>query len=602
MVSLSEAYSIALDLHRAGRLDEAAHVYRAILDADPQQADALHLLGVLNGQAGRPGEALPLIAAALALDPEAPDYHDNFGSLLRTTGDARRAARHHERAAALAPQKAKPWFNRGIARADVGETGEALRSYGRALRLDPAYAAASVAAGRALVGAGRAERVVPWLAQALAHAPALADAWATLGHARLETGDADGAVTAYDRAARLRPGDGPTLCNLAMATLRASGAMPEFARPDRPEPTWPGPLRRALDLFMASIDQGGGEVAEAALFRTAVLAIHRGMLDDDQLAQLSARARDRLRRVPDDSAAASMIAHRFYREGRLLAASRLARRHLRRFGEADIRADSQRAKWRQIDARPAFLKELTGYVPRIESAARHFGPPLPLPGNGAILLISADSGYWERFGAWFLSHALATVPQHRLHVHLVNPTDGNLADLERRSADTPGRLSWSAEAIDLAAHAPGAETTYYACARFFVARRLLEGAGVPVFITDIDARCTAGLDTDLREGRGWDLAIMRDRRARGPFDDFIASFLGVAPTATGRAFLDLTCRYIGRFFDRGEASWTLDQAAPYTVFDHLRRAAREPRTLWFEFLRLPYLDFPEKESLVTFPG
>ncbi|MBY3751909.1 hypothetical protein [Azospirillum formosense] len=52
MVSLSEAYAIAIGHHRAGRMGEAAGVYRAILDADPRQADALHLLGCWRGRPG----------------------------------------------------------------------------------------------------------------------------------------------------------------------------------------------------------------------------------------------------------------------------------------------------------------------------------------------------------------------------------------------------------------------------------------------------------------------------------------------------------------------------------------------------------------------
>ena len=226
-------------------------------------------------------------------------------------------------------------------------------------------------------------------------------------------------------------------------------------------------------------------------------------------------------------------------------------------------------------------------------------PVPPAAEGGAILLVSVDSGYWRRFGEWFLRHALEKAPDgeagNRVHVHVVNPGAEDGADMDRRCAGHPGRLSWSMERIDLTARAPGAETTYYACARFFVARDLLERTGAPVFITDIDARCTAPLPPDLRDGAGWDLTVMRDRRARGPFDDVIVSFLGVAPTAAGREFLGLVCAYIGWFFDRGEAAWTLDQAAPYAVLHDWARRGRAVRLREHEFLRLPWFDFPVKE-------
>ncbi|AWJ83859.1 hypothetical protein TSH58p_10180 [Azospirillum sp. TSH58] len=603
MVSLSEAYAIAIGHHRAGRMGEAAGVYRAILDADPRQADALHLLGVLFGQTGRGGDAVSLIAQAIALDPEAADYHDNLGSLRRTAGDAVRAAGQHARALALEPARAKAAFNRGLALGDLaqedpGRIGEALGCFRAALRIDPGYGAAALAAGRLLAGGpepgairGAAER---WLAHALALAPDSADAWAAVGRARLAAGEADGAVAGYGRAARLRPGDGAVLSNLAMATLQASGALPEFPRADRPEASWAEPLARALDLFLAALERGAGEVVEAALFRTAVLTIHRGMLDDARLERIARRARDRQRRAPTDGAAAACIAHGLYRRGRLVTASRLARRYLRGWSEEAIRADPQAAKWRQVDARRVFLDALAGYRPRIAEAGERSMPVPPAAGGGAILLVSVDSGYWRRFGGWFLSHALKDAPGNRVHVHIVNPGAEDRADLDRRCAAQPGRLSWSLERIDLSLHAPGAETTYYACARFFVALDLLERTGAPVFITDIDARGTAPLPPDLRDGAGWDLTIMRDRRARGPFDDIIVSFLGVAPTAAGREFLGLVCAFIGWFFDRGEAAWTLDQAAPYAVLHDRARRGRAPRLREHEFLRLPWFDFPVK--------
>ncbi|MGR0185366.1 tetratricopeptide repeat protein [Azospirillum aestuarii] len=598
MVSLSEAYAIAIGHHRAGRMGEAAGVYRAILDADPRQADALHLLGVLSGQTGRSEEAVSLIAQAIAQDPEAADYHDNLGSLRRGGGDAMRAAAHHARALALEPARAKATFNRGLALGDLGRMGEALGCFRAALRIDPGYGAAALAAGRLLSGGpesgvirGAAER---WLAHALSLAPDSADGWAAVGRARLAAGEADGAMTGYGRAARLRPDDGAALSNLAMATLQASGALPEFPRADRPEASWGEPLARALDLFLAALERGAGEVAEVALFRTAVLTIHRGMLDDARLERIAERARDRLRRAAGDGAAAACIAHGLYRRGRLVTASRLARRYLRGWSEEAIRADPQAVKWRPVDARPVFLEALAGYRPRIAEAGERSMPVPPAAEGGAILLVSVDSGYWRRFGGWFLSHALKEEPGDRVHVHIVNPGAEDRADLDRRCATQPGRLSWSLERIDLSVHAPGAETTYYACARFFVALDLLERAGAPVFITDIDACCTAPLPPDLRDGAGWDLTIMRDRRARGPFDDIIVSFLGIAPTAAGREFLGLVRAYIGWFFDRGEAAWTLDQAAPYAILHDWMRRGRTPRLREYEFLRLPWFDFPVK--------
>jgi tetratricopeptide (TPR) repeat protein len=59
----------ATALHQAGRLDEAERLYRQVLQAAPDQADALHALGVPMAQTGRPLEAAGLIDRAILVDP-----------------------------------------------------------------------------------------------------------------------------------------------------------------------------------------------------------------------------------------------------------------------------------------------------------------------------------------------------------------------------------------------------------------------------------------------------------------------------------------------------------------------------------------------------
>src|SRR5262245_17638792 len=57
----------AIDHHRAGRTAEAERGYRAVLAQQPQQIDALHLLGVVCQQRGDSLGAVELIKRAIAL-------------------------------------------------------------------------------------------------------------------------------------------------------------------------------------------------------------------------------------------------------------------------------------------------------------------------------------------------------------------------------------------------------------------------------------------------------------------------------------------------------------------------------------------------------
>lgn len=55
----------AREIHRAGRLNVARAAYRLLLNAAPEDADVLGLLGVLDLQEGRFGEAEALLRQAV---------------------------------------------------------------------------------------------------------------------------------------------------------------------------------------------------------------------------------------------------------------------------------------------------------------------------------------------------------------------------------------------------------------------------------------------------------------------------------------------------------------------------------------------------------
>ncbi len=143
MATISEALTIALDHHLAGRGAEAEILYRRILEVEPRQPDALHLLGVLAGQAGDVETAAALIGEAIAANPTSADYHLNLANLLRPAGRIEEAARHYADALRLAPDRDDALEGFALTAARLGSATEGEEAggwYRRALAVQPSYA------------------------------------------------------------------------------------------------------------------------------------------------------------------------------------------------------------------------------------------------------------------------------------------------------------------------------------------------------------------------------------------------------------------------------------------------------------------------------
>ena len=78
----------ALAHHQAGRLQEAEPLYRAVLQADPGQADANHNLGVLAMQLNQPARALGHLKAALDANPAQGQYWMSYIAALMQAGQS----------------------------------------------------------------------------------------------------------------------------------------------------------------------------------------------------------------------------------------------------------------------------------------------------------------------------------------------------------------------------------------------------------------------------------------------------------------------------------------------------------------------------------
>jgi predicted O-linked N-acetylglucosamine transferase (SPINDLY family) len=182
MATISEAYQMALRLHREGKPEVAEQIYRNILAVEPGHAQSWHLLGVAAVQ----------------------------------RSEYQRAAEYIERAIALDASRAAFFANLGIAYRQLGRLAEAETALRRALTMEPQFANAHCTLGLVLCDMDRANEGIPHLQRAIELKPNDSLAAVGLAFALNEVGCVDEAMVAYRYAYDVSPS--PKL-RLAQATL-----------------------------------------------------------------------------------------------------------------------------------------------------------------------------------------------------------------------------------------------------------------------------------------------------------------------------------------------------------------------------------------------
>ncbi len=219
-LNIDQAMHHAAQLQGAGHLQEAEHVIRAILQARPDHAHALHLLGLVVYQSGQPAKAIEIIQRAIAAAPHEAVFHSNVAEMSRQLGRLPDAIRHGERAVALSPSMVSGHSNLGIAYFDAGQDDKAQACHERALAIEPRTPSSlnnlgSIARRGHDLGAAEA-----WYRKALAQNPDYLEAASNLGAVLVEAHRPQEAATVLEQALEQRPHFPEALCNLGLARLQ----------------------------------------------------------------------------------------------------------------------------------------------------------------------------------------------------------------------------------------------------------------------------------------------------------------------------------------------------------------------------------------------
>ena len=137
MSTLADALAQAQAYHRAGQLAKAEPIYRQIIQVDPDQAEAIHFLGLVMAQMGHDEAALEYMERAIRLQPNVATFHNNLGRLYREMGRSSDSIVSCRRAVELNRDHAVAHNNLALSLRDQGKANEAALSLQRAIRLEP---------------------------------------------------------------------------------------------------------------------------------------------------------------------------------------------------------------------------------------------------------------------------------------------------------------------------------------------------------------------------------------------------------------------------------------------------------------------------------
>lgn len=142
MSALQTMFLQALEHHRCGQLEQAAHLYEQVRAAAPGHAETLHMLGAIALSQKDYLKAALLIRSALETGPVRPGTLCNLGVALKGLGQFNEALAHYDQAIALQPDYTEAHYNRGIVLHALNRYEDAIVATDRAIALKPDYALA----------------------------------------------------------------------------------------------------------------------------------------------------------------------------------------------------------------------------------------------------------------------------------------------------------------------------------------------------------------------------------------------------------------------------------------------------------------------------
>ncbi len=224
-MNMKELIHEAYELHHAGRLTAAEELYKKLIEEQPENVDALFLLGTLHLQQRKYDTACIFFRKTLTLIPDHVMALCNLGTVLQKSGNLEEAISSYRKAISLKPDYADAHYNLGNALKEHQKLEEAIICYKNAIKLNPSNADLYCYLGNVFKEHGDLDEAIECYRKSSELNPENAGFYCNLGAAFQESGALDKAISSYKEAIKLNP-------NYVMAFSNLGSALQESGKPE----------------------------------------------------------------------------------------------------------------------------------------------------------------------------------------------------------------------------------------------------------------------------------------------------------------------------------------------------------------------------------
>ena len=170
-LTIQQGFDLAIKYQKTNDLLKAENIYQQILQVEPNQPVALHLLGIISYQVGKSEIAIKLFKKAIAVEPHYTEAYCNLGNVLQALGRSDEAIVSFRKAIEINPEIPETHYNLGNVLQEVGALGDAVKSYRTAISINSEIIDVHVNLGNAFNNLGYLDEAVNSYQKALALNP-----------------------------------------------------------------------------------------------------------------------------------------------------------------------------------------------------------------------------------------------------------------------------------------------------------------------------------------------------------------------------------------------------------------------------------------------